>query len=153
MTAEQMLENAGLVRSIRSVPNALAADERFVRTSHKEWALAEWDCPEYKGIAETIRSRLADRGPMQVSDVARHMQDTFGTIESSSRAYCHAPAFVDEGGWIRLRRPDEPYVYSAESFQTSRGVFLLAPGRIGTLFKIDRDTIRGSGRPPARRWG
>ena len=146
MTAEQMLEEAGLVRPVRSVRNALAADERFVRVNQTEWALAEWGHPEFTSIAESIRSLLAERGTLPVSEVVRYLQTTFGTIESSSRAYCYAPAFVIERGEIRLRRPDEPYLYSAQSLPAGRGVFLLAPSRIGLLFKIDQDTMRGSGR-------
>ena len=146
MTAELMLETAGLVRPINSVRNALAADERFVRANYKEWALTEWGFLEYKGIAESIRSLLADRGPVPVSEVVRHMRDTFGTVEASCRAYCYAPAFVVEGESVRLRRSEEPYVYSDELPQTSLGMFFLAPSRIGILFQIDKDTLRGSGR-------
>ena len=146
MTVEQMLEYVGLVRSPRSTLNALAADERFVRVNLTDWALTEWGHLEYKGIAASIRSLLEQSGPMRVNEVVARIHESFQTVETSTRAYCRAPAFVIEGGWIRTRGPDEPYVYPADSLRDSRGVFLLGADRVGILFEIDHDTMRGSGR-------
>lgn len=146
MTVEQMLDYLGLARSPRSVRNALGADERFVRVNLTNWGLADWGHAEYKGIAASIRSLLDDNGPMPVNEVVKRMRKSFQSVEASTRAYCRAPAFVIERGWIRIRGPDEPYIYPVDSPLDSRGVFVLGTTKVAKLFKIDHDTMRGSGR-------
>ena len=83
---------------------------------------------------------------MQIDDVLERLHTDFGTIKSSARAYCDAPAFVIKDGWIRLRRDDEDYVYQGLVRDTA-GVFSLGEGRVGLLFQVDQEILRGSGRP------
>ena len=75
------------------------------------------------------------------------MSQNFGSREASVRLYCTVPAFVAERGSVRLRGSDEPYIYPSTPVRDAKGVFALAAGRVGILLRIDRDILRGSGRP------
>ena len=59
-------------------------------------------------------------------------------------AYCEVPAFVVEEGRVRLRREGEDYMYP--NSKPGAGVFILGEERLGLLFRVDRDVLRGSGR-------
>lgn len=146
MTVDEMLEYLEIKRSPRSTGNVLSRDGRFVRTSMNHWALSEWDYPEYQGIAASMKSILEEKGSMLLDDLAEQMYETFGARETSVRSYARAAAFVLEKGRIRMRSPDEKYVYPAESPRNTRGVFILGRERVGLLIKINHDLIRGSGR-------
>lgn len=146
-TPEQLLAHIGEDRSLGSCKNALFEDARFMRTNRSEWALSTWGLPEYNGIAAAIQQVL-DRGepPMLVDDVVEQVRADFGIAEGSARAYCEAAMFVVEDGWIRFRRPNEPYDYGNASIRDASGVFALGEDRMGLLFEVDRDVLRGSGR-------
>ncbi len=146
-TTQALLDHVGLVRSVNSTKNALASDDRFCRVSRTEWGLVSWGLPEYKGIASSIRSLLEHQGTVRINDVVDRLRLNFGTKDASVRAYCGAPAFVIEDGWVRLRGKDETHTFGHTPIRTVPGLFHLGPGRIGLLFRVDRDVLRGSGRP------
>ena len=137
-------DEVGLDRSINTIKNALLSDDRFVRATRSKWALTSWGFPEYTGIASLIRRLLEETGPMLVEDVAERLASDFETKRSSARIYCEVPAFVVEEGRVRLRREGEAYVYP--NSKPGAGVFVLGEERLGLLFRIDRDVLRGSGR-------
>ncbi len=146
-TPQALLDRVGLVLSVNATKNALARDDRFCRVSRTKWGFVSWGLPEYKGIAASIRSLLEREGAMRIDDVVARLRSDFGTRDGSVRAYCGAPAFVAADGWIRLRHEDEPYTYRNTSIMATPGLFHLGPGRIGLLFPVDKDVLRGSGRP------
>jgi len=143
----QLLAHIDEQRATTSARNALAEDGRFVRANRSEWALASWGLPEYSGIASSIGQILESTDePMQIDEVVEIMRADFGVAEGSARAYCDAAMFVVEDGCVRLRRDQEPFQYGVVSVPKSPGVFALGEGRVGLLFEVDRDVLRGSGR-------
>ena len=145
-TAEKIRGNLGLDRNIRYVKNLLSADDRFTRAARAEWALTSWGLPVYTGIASSIRRLLEETGPMRVGDVAARLEADFGIKRSSTNTFCEAAAFVVEDGLVRLRREGEAYVYKDASIGDAKGVFDLGGRRVGLLFRVDWDVLRGSGR-------
>ena len=147
-TAEKIVaiirDELGFDRSILTIKNALLSDDRFVRVTRRKWALTSWGFPEYTGIASSIRRLLEETGPMLIEDVAERLSSDFETKRRSTIAYCEVPAFIVEEGRVRLRREGEAYVYP--NSKPGAGVFVLGEKRLGLLFRVDRDVLRGSGR-------
>jgi len=137
-------DELGFDRSILTIKNALLSDDRFVRVTRRKWALTSWGFPEYTGIASSIRRLLEETGPMLIEDVAERLSSDFETKRRSTIAYCEVPAFIVEEGRVRLRREGEAYVYP--NSKPGAGVFVLGEKRLGLLFRVDRDVLRGSGR-------
>ena len=146
-TVKALMDHISEERTRNSAVNALSADPRIVRASRLEWALASWGRPVYLGIAQSIRQLLEKHGkPMRVKEVVDRMNEDFGIVEASTRAYCNAAMFVTENGRMRLRRDEEPYSYARHSPGNSPGVFCLGPRRVSLLIEVDRNVLRGSGR-------
>jgi len=144
-TAETIVEYLGLEHSIRYIKNVLSSDERFVRVTISDYALVHWGFREYSGVASSIRHLLEKSGPMQIERILDRLHADFGTVKSTARAYCDAPAFVIEDGWVRLREDGEPYVHRG-AVRDAAGIFHLGDYRLGVLIRVDREVLRGSGR-------
>lgn len=134
-------------RSVDTIKNVLSNEDQFVRVTRTAWALASWGLPEYKGIVALISDLLEEFGPMPVEGVSERMEVDFEINRNSTSRYCYqTPAFIVEDGWVRLRREDEAYVYEDVFVRKAPGVFALGEGRVGLLFRVDQDVMRGSGR-------
>ena len=145
-TAEELLAFAGERRSVQGARNIMSVDNRFTRTSQRQWGLSEWGLPEYRGIALSIRKMLEDAGgSLPIAEVLEKMHGVFGTPKGSVSAFCRAPLFVIEGESVRVRRQDEEYVFPDVPRAGVPGMFSLGDDRIGILLKVDRDVLRGSG--------
>ena len=137
----------GFDRSVDTIKNVLSNEDQFVRVTRTAWALTSWGLPEYKGIAALISDLLEEFGRMPVEGVSERMEVDFEINRTSTSRYCYqTPAFIVEDGWVRLRREDEAYVYEDVSIRKAPGVFALGEGRVGLLFRVDQDVMRGSGR-------
>ena len=146
-TVAGLLSFAEEERGIPSTKTALARDDRFVRADRTRWALASWGLPEYEGIAATIGRLLEEGGqPMLVSDVVDRLTADFGIAANSAHSFCHAAMFVVEDGLIRLGGEREPYSYKNPDVARALGVFALGDDRVGLLYEVDHDVLRGSGR-------
>ncbi len=146
-TAEELLAYIGERRSVFGAKNVMSVDGRFIRTNKKQWALSEWDWPEYRGIALSIRKMLEDAGEsLPIVEVVEKMHTVFGTPKNSANAYCWAPIFVIEGESVRIRRQDESYAYPDIPQGGVPGVFALENDQVGILLAVDRNMLRGSGR-------
>ncbi|WP_419945068.1 hypothetical protein [Candidatus Poriferisodalis sp.] len=144
-TAEEILEHFLSDRSVTSVKNALAADDRFYRTNMTEWALAEWGLEEYSGIVEEIIERIErDGGTTDTAALVEELVGQFGVSENSVRSYLGTPAFVVEGTHVRQRRLEE-FKLKPKPLRHTRGVFRPSPIRLVANFLVDRDLLRGSG--------
>ena len=144
-TAEEILEHFLSDRSVTSVKNALAADDRFYRTNMTEWALAEWGLEEYSGIVEEIIERIErDGGTTDTAALVEELVGQFGVSENSVRSYLSTPAFVVEGTHVRQRRLEE-FKLKPKPLRHTRGVFRPSPMRLVANFVVDRDLLRGSG--------
>ena len=146
-TLDTLLDHVQEDRTKGSALNALSGDHRVVRVNRTEWALTAWGLPEYSSIAMSIRNLVSESGgPIHIEEVITRIQNTFGAAESSIRAYCYAPMFVVENGWVSLRHDLETFKYPYASPRTARGVFVLGPSRVSLLIEVNEDLLRGSGR-------
>ena len=146
-TVDALLDHIQEDRARTSANNALSPDPRVMKANQTEWALVSWGFPEYSGIAVEIGELLEQEGqPMLQQDIASRLYEDFGTSERSVRAYCQVPMFISRNGWVGLRGEDEPFEYPNRSPRNAKGVFVLGPQRVGILFEVDQDTLRGSGR-------
>ena len=146
-TIDEMIRHVGETRARISAVNALGTDPRVVKTSQSNWGLASWGLPEYSGVADTMRSLLQELGgSLYIAELARRLNKSFRVVESTTLAYCSAPMFIVEGETVRLRTPDdEPFQCDASLIDRTPGVFRLGPRRLGRLFIVDANVLRGSG--------
>ena len=146
-TIDTLLDCIQEDRSRTSAINALSVDHRVIKVNSIEWALASWGLPEYRGIAMSIRALLSgSAGAVHIDEITSRMHRDFGSAESSIRAYCYAPMFVVQNGWVRLREDFEAFTYSDCSPRTARGVFYLGQSRVAILTEVKEGLLRGSGR-------
>lgn len=146
MTAEALLSALGEGTDPRSLRSRLSGDDRFVRAGRTEWALCSWGLPQYHGLAAEITRCLENAdSPLGVDALAADFRDRFGSAESSVRALCGAPRFIVEGGEVRLRRQDNPYVVDKD-VSAAPGVFLAGPTSVCLVLEVDQQLLRGSGR-------
>ena len=146
-TLDTLLDHVQEDRAKGSALNALSGDHRVVRVNRTEWALAAWGLPEYSSIAMSIRNLVSESGgSVHIEEVITRIQNTFGSAESSIRAYCSAPMFIVDSGWVSLRHDLETFQYPYASPRTARGVFALGPSRVSLLIEVHEDLLRGSGR-------
>ena len=146
-TAEALLAHIDESRPIATAKVAMSRDERFVRANPRDWALASWNLPKYRGMAASIGYLLQQENqPMRVDDVVERQYRDFGVEENSVRMFCGAAMFVVEDGWIRLRQQDEVVaIYGNCNVRDATGVFNLGDGRVSVIYKVDSDLLRGSG--------
>ena len=131
-----------------SLQNLLSSDPRFIRVDKQNrFGLSVWGLEEYSGIAEEIRQRIErSGGRAYLSEMVEEFSTLFGVSERSVRAFAKAPAFVTEGDLVRMRRDDEfEDLLTADA--RAAGIFNFSKqGAVVQLLKINRDSIRGSGR-------
>lgn len=148
VTVEEMLSTIG--GDIDIAKTALRAmlfnEHRFVRVSRRRWGLRAWNVEEYRGIADTIGTRIDRAGgsaPMSelIADIAAAIPDV---AESSIAAYMHTLAFVIKDGSIRRRKPGDRWP-KVPDVNTVRGTFRNGDNEIRLSFPVDHDLLRGSG--------
>ena len=146
-TIDDLMSHIEEKGSRNSVVNSLGTDPRLVRVNQTHWALTSWDLPEYTGVAYSMRSLLEETGEsVTIDGMIQRMSQTFGVSENTTRAYCFSPMFVVDGESLRLRTAaDGPFRSDLDSIWRTPGVFYLGPGRVGRLFKVDSNILRGSG--------
>jgi hypothetical protein len=147
-TAEELIKDFGEDRSHRGFQSRMIEDPRFVRINKQnEFALREWGFDEYTGITDEIAEEITRCGG---AATAKHLitkiSDTYKVSPNSVAAYINAPRFVKNAtGEIRLRRPDE--VLAVTTSPAEAGGCYLVDGRWTWRVRVDRELLRGSGRP------
>ena len=103
----EVLESGGRVRSLR---NALLADDRIARVDKDIFALAEWGLAAYSTVRDLMRQEIeASGGEASVADIKQRLTARFDIKASSIDTYANSPEFVRVSpGVIRLRAYDEP---------------------------------------------
>ncbi len=146
-TTEEILAEVGSSHNAKGVRNRFFEDDRLMRVNRSQWALRRWGLEEYTGIADEILQRIEEHGGrVALSWLVGELVTLFNVADGSVRAYAAAPMFVtDADGYVRSRRPDEPYPVE-DDLSGCRGVFRTGPHSISVLFGVDRDVLRGSGR-------
>jgi hypothetical protein len=132
----------GKDRSIRSLANTLADDERFVRTDRSTWALAGWQVEEYTSIRQLIGLELAAAGgQVGINELVQSITGRFDVSPNSVYTYASAGDYeVIDGVAQRRERAAPP---RKEPAGTRR---LFQHGATWKLrMTVTRDHLRGSG--------
>ena len=146
-TIDELMDHIQEDRSRGSALNALASDPRVIKVDQARYALKSWGLSEFKNIAHTIRGLIQDAGhPLRIDDVVDQVTRDFGVAESSVQQYVHAPFFVVDRDFVRLRTELEPFQYPRGSIRRAQGVFALGSRRVALMRRVDADLLRGSGR-------
>ncbi len=145
--AKTLVELVGEGHNVRGVNARFFEDHRLMRVNRTHWALRVWGMEEYTGLTDEIAQRIREAGgQIELQLVIRAVAQQFDVKESSVVAYSAAPVFVVEDGAIRLRRDDEPFQV-VEELRDAKGAYRTAEDRVSLLVAVDREVLRGSGRP------
>ena len=145
-TDQEILDNIGGDRALKTVRNRLLEDPFFVRTDRNHFALREWNLEEYSGISEEIAERIQRAGGVAVlEDVIHELLSTFTVSESSIRQYAAAHRFVMRDGFIWLRTDEEIEIPESNPLNVA-GTYQPTPNRLRYVVEVTADTLRGSGR-------
>jgi hypothetical protein len=145
MTVDEVARGIDEDVSERSLRNRIHEDDRFKRIDRSRVGLAFWEADEYVSIAKSIAQVIDEHGgSCELAIVVSELEQRFSVRPSSAEAYARSPMFVVNGGQVRLRRPDE-LLNVRKTVARSRGCFRFMDRGV-TIFQIDRDGLRGSGR-------
>jgi Fe2+ transport system protein FeoA len=147
LTADEITAAIDQEYNVRAVRSRLLEDPRFVRTDRTRIALCAWGLEEYSSIVDEISQEIErSGGSAHVQNLVSLISGQFDVTPASVAAYCSAPRFVLTGDTIRLRSADEPYTID-RSVLDEAGCFVLGEHRCGLRLSVDRELLRGSGRP------
>lgn len=130
----------------RSSANMLIAHggDACFRVDRHRFALRVRGQTAYRGLIEEIAARVdAAVGGVPLAELMRELMERYQVAESSIRTYAGTHPFHVEEGVVR-RRPAE--VPSSEVMASTRSCFWWS-GRWWFRTPVDKDLLRGSGRP------
>lgn len=141
----------------RSLRNALATDDEFVRVTKTEWTLASAVKSDqvYSGITNDVEqalSRLAPGETTSINELVKQIAKRRDVSETSVRMYATDPRFYSpQRGRIRMRTHTDP-IASGTSHATdeellARPNVIRHDGRPALQIPVDGELLRGSGRP------
>lgn len=141
MSTEEIAEYFDFDGNIRSLKNAMSADERLVRVNRDTWALHDWGLDVYAGIRSVIRRELEDAGgEIDVDELVDRITGKYDVTRNSIMAYAARPPFELRHGVVRptdeTREARKPPERTARMYR--RGDAWLYRVR------INRDHLRGS---------
>ena len=145
-TGQQITKYTPMTDRRQHLNARMSQDNRFQRRTRTKYALTEWEEPEYTTMPDQMAREIERRGgSMTINELIAYMRKEFEASESSIRYMARAPRFVHRKGGVSLLHDPEKYRHSRANLRTARGVFHLGPGRVGLIFPIHKDTLRGSG--------
>ncbi|MBS2966566.1 hypothetical protein KGA66_26240 [Actinocrinis puniceicyclus] len=142
MASQEILDRLGVERTLGSLKNAMAADERFERVDRDRWALAEWGLQTYGGVRALLREEIA-RGAGQVAleDLIERITGRYSVTASSVVAYANAAPFETKAGVVRLAITDR---YVRKSPERTRRLFR-HDSQWSYRITVTKEHLRGSG--------
>jgi hypothetical protein len=144
MAPQDILDRFGIERSLGSLRNAMASDDRFERVDRDAWALADWGLESYGGVRTLVREEVARGGGQVAMDaLVERITGKYSVTASSVVAYASAPPFDAKGGIVRLAAADRGV---RKSPARTRRLYRRADGWLYRV-KITKDHLRGSGSP------
>ena len=136
---------------------AVQRDPELIRVSKASFALTSWGLPEYEGVFRSMKTFIQEQGGRcETNRLYRTMTARFGAKPNTIQAYLHTPAFVQEGGKVRLRtESDAPHEYRRGNAAKPQGAgaFRLGEGKTGIVKKLSPEILKGSGSGIARSAG
>lgn len=146
-SAEEINELVAEGHNVRALRDRVLSDPRFVRTDRARVGLRRWGLEEYTGIVDEIGEELDARGgELPIPEVVSTVAQRFGLRPASVESYCSVPRFVVCDGRLRRRRPDEPFMPRRTIFDEP-GCYVLDENRCTFSVRVDKEVLRGSGRP------
>lgn len=146
-SAEAIAHAVGEGHVVRSTRTRLLEDTRFKRVDRVRIGLRSWPFDEYTGIVDELAQELEARGgESETHDLVMTVAHNYDLKVTSVEAYTGAPRFVIDGSRIRLRGIDEPYQPRRKLTDEAR-CYLVSDAECTYRMLIDRDVLRGSGRP------
>ncbi len=151
MTTDELLTYAG-GRNTRGSRNRLIEDPRFWKIN-VQGEFVPAGTPgyhEFSGIADMIVKEIDSLGgraphPHLVEKISR----LYGVRKNSVVSYLKTPMFVAKDGFVRVRGSKDA-VRVATDISKTPACYLFGRGVWGWRTKIDKDTVRGSGRSVPR---
>ena len=144
ISSQDILDRFGVERSLASVRNAMAADDRFERVDRDKWALTEWGLESYSGIRALVREEVM-RGGGQISMdmLIERITGRYTVRASSVIAYASAPPFDAKGGIVRLATGDRD---ARKGPERTRRLYRRPDAWLYRVM-VTREHLRGSGSP------
>lgn len=141
MSTEEIAEYFDFDGNIRSLKNAMSADERLVRVNRDTWALHDWGLDVYAGIRSVIRRELEDAGgEIDVDELVDRITGKYDVTRNSIMAYAARPPFELRHGVVRptdeTREARKPPERTARMYRRDDAWLYRV--------RINRDHLRGS---------
>jgi hypothetical protein len=103
LSAEQIVDQFVIDRSVASLRNTMGTDDRFERVDRDRWALREWGLEAYAGIRSLIREQVAAAsGAVPLNDLIESITSRYTVSASSITAYASSPPFELRDGVVRI---------------------------------------------------
>jgi hypothetical protein len=103
MDSQGILNQMGIERTLGSLKNAMAVDDRFERVDRDRWALAEWGLESYAGVRALVREEVArGGGQMPIDELVERIAGKYSVSASSVIVYASSPPFEAKNGIVRF---------------------------------------------------
>jgi hypothetical protein len=144
MMSQEILDRFDIERSLSSLRNALASDDRFERVDRDTWALAEWGLDTYSGVRALVRAEVArNGGQITMEELIERITGGYNVTAGTVIAYASAPPFEASSGMVRLAVGDREVRKGPD--RTRR--LYRRPNAWLYRVKVTKDHSRGSGSP------
>ncbi|QNE18701.1 hypothetical protein F1D05_13265 [Kribbella qitaiheensis] len=142
LASEEIHDRLGVERSMNSLKNALASDDRFKRVDRDSWALAEWGMESYEGVRALIRGELSRAGGRLALDaLIERITGRYSVTASSVTAYASALPFEVKNGTVQIAAGNRQIKKSPEA---TRRLYRRAAEWLYRVH-ITKEHARGSG--------
>jgi RNA polymerase sigma factor (sigma-70 family) len=144
MSSQEILDRLGVERSLTSLKNSMAGDDRFDRVDRDMWALAEWGLETYDGIRALVRDEVSrSGGEISLAALVKRITGKYTVSAASVIAYASTPPFEAKSGIVRFSTGDR---HTRKSPQRTRRFY-----RRGNTWlyrvTVTHEHLRGSGSP------
>lgn len=140
LAAAEILDRYGS-GNIRSLANAMGADERTIRIGRDQWALAEWGQEEYTTLADWIGRRVDEKGAVPIQALIDDATATLGVSASSVRSYASTLDFTLTDGLVTRAT----HIQDSPADPTESAGLYRRPDGWRLLTTVTHDHLRGSG--------
>jgi RNA polymerase sigma factor (sigma-70 family) len=144
MPSQDILDRLGVERSLGSLRNVMASDDRFERVDRDKWALTEWDMETYSGIRALVREEIArSGGQIPLDTLIERITGRYTVTANSVIAYASAPPFEARAGIVRLATGERD---ARKGPERTRRLYRRADGWLYRI-TVTKEHLRGSGSP------
>lgn len=145
LSAEEILAESGIDRSVRSLRNQLSDDPRFSRVDRDDWALTAWGLTGYLGIRAMIgRSLSAAGGELTIDDLIADITSRFDVSPRSIVTYATSFPYITIKGVVRRRARRDMRRPRRKGLAQTRGLYR-HDDSVKFRFVVNSEHLRGSG--------